>query len=222
MRDIRAGASKRSGQRWYRVAVLLAAWLLPCLAAQSEEGDPVWHPLFSGNRLTNWKPTNFGGEGEVKIKAGILTLEEGYPLSGITWQEKFPKSNYELELEACRKEGSDFFCGLTFPVADSHCSLILGGWGGSVVGLSSIDGKDASENATTQYIRFEQGKWYAVRVRVTTKHISVWLDGKRIIHQQVAGHKIGLRNEVDLSKPLGLAAFETIAQYRKARYRKLP
>ena len=27
--------------------------------------------------------------------------------------------------------------------------LIVGGWGGTVVGLSSIDGMDASENETT-------------------------------------------------------------------------
>jgi hypothetical protein len=48
--------------------------------------------------------------------------------------------NYEIKLEAKKVTGNDFFCGMTFPVGDSFCSFIVGGWGGPVVGLSSIDG----------------------------------------------------------------------------------
>lgn len=45
---------------------------------------------------------------------------------------------------------SEFFCGLTVPVrTGTECvSLIVGGWGGSLVGISSIDGLDASETST--------------------------------------------------------------------------
>ena len=65
-----------------------------------------------------------------------------------------------------RVEGSDFFVGLTFPVRDSHASLIVGGWAGSVVGISSIDGRDASENETTEVMKFKNGQWYKFRLRV--------------------------------------------------------
>ena len=64
-------------------------------------------------------------------------------------KETFPKVDYEVNLDAKRVAGNDFFCGITFPVGKRFCSLIVGGWGGATVGLSSIDGKDAAENETT-------------------------------------------------------------------------
>ena len=45
-------------------------------------------------------------------------------------------------------KGGDFFATLTFPVDDSFCTFVTGGWGGDIVGLSSIDGWDASDNET--------------------------------------------------------------------------
>ena len=89
-----------------------------------------------------------------------------------------PRYRLEVELEAMRVEGSDFFCGLTFPIKDEFCSLIVGGWGGGVVGLSSVDGSDASENETTGYREFEKGKWYPIKLRVTDQRITAWIDGK--------------------------------------------
>ena len=81
----------------------------------------------------------------------------GDPFTGINWTNDFPKMNYEVALDAMRVMGSDFFCGLTVPVGDTFCSLIVGGWGGSLVGISSLDGMDASENETTKFISFEIG-----------------------------------------------------------------
>lgn len=133
-----------------------ACWaVLLVVASGVATGDePSWKPLFDGKTLDGWKITNFGGEGEVTVEDGSIILEYGSSLTGITYDGTFPKTNYEITLEARRLDGTDFFCGMTFPVAESHCSLILGGWGGAVVGLSSIDGHDASENETTQYKKF--------------------------------------------------------------------
>ncbi|MEO8498822.1 MAG: DUF1080 domain-containing protein [Planctomycetota bacterium] len=184
--------------------------------------EPNWKPLFDGKTLTGWKITNFGGEGEVTVKDEQIVMEFGSSLTGITYEGEFPKTNFEISLEAMRVDGGDFFCGLTFPVAESHCSLILGGWGGAIVGLSSIDGHDASENETTQYRRFESGQWYKVRVRVTPERIEAWIDDKVAVDQDIVGRKITTRREVDLSKPLGISAYETRAALRKLQYRELP
>ena len=56
-------------------------------------------------------------------------------MTGITWTGDFPTSGYEIRFEAARLEGKDFFAAIIFPVKDSHCSWINGGWDGTVVGL---------------------------------------------------------------------------------------
>jgi hypothetical protein len=149
-------------------------------------------------------------------------LDYGSPLTGITCtRADLPTSNYEISLEAQRLEGSDFFCGLTFPVQQSHCSLILGGWGGSLVGLSSIDGADAARNDTARNVIFKRNTWYRVRVRVSDRTIQVWLDDEQIIDQSLDVKKISIRPEVSLSRPLGITSFETRAAIRDVRLQEL-
>ena len=185
-------------------------------------GTAGWQPLFDGKTLTDWQSTKFIGEAAVKVDNGRIVLEPGNDLTGITWTgPALPKTNYELALQAMRVEGGDFFAGITFPVADSFCSLILGGWGGTVVGLSSINGMDASENETSQSIPFEQNRWYSVRIRVTPAAIDAWLDDRHIIEQSLKGNKVDTRIEVEPSKPLGIASWRTRAALRDLRLRRL-
>jgi len=197
--------------------ILLAFALTPVAAAD----DGAWLELFNGKTLGEWTATNFGGEGRVEIDAGRIVLGFGSDLTGITWKGPMPRFDYEVKLEARREEGGDFFCGLTFPVNASYCSLILGGWGGTVVGLSSIDGLDASENETSRLMNFELNKWYGVALKVTQQKIEAWIDGAKIIDQELAGRKISIRPEVELSRPFGLASWRTRAGLRKIAVRKI-
>ena len=184
-------------------------------------GLPAARSLFDGRTLGDWEPTPFGGEGDVTVADGVIRIARGSELSGITWRGPLPEEPYEISLEARRVDGHDFFCGLTFPVADSHCSLILGGWGGAVVGLSSIDGNDAANNATTQVIPFDNGRWYEVRVRVSPERIECLLDGKPIVDQPLEDHTVSVRSEVAASIPLGIATFSTAAEVRGISWRPL-
>lgn len=201
---------------------------LVTLIGSSVSADPkdspretAWHNLFDGKSLKGWKSTNFGGEGEVYVENGTIQMDFGSSLTGITYQKKFPQIDYEVQLDAMRVDGVDFFCGITFPVEKSYCSFIVGGWAGAVVGLSSIDGKDASENDTTRFMNFASKRWYRIRVRVTKTRIQAWINDKQAVDQNIEGRKISTRNEVNLSKPLGIAAFETRAGLRKIQFRKL-
>ncbi len=180
-----------------------------------------WISLFDGKTLKGWKITNFGGQGDVTVKDGAILMEVGSNLTGIHTERKLPKINYEVELEAQRVNGTDFFCGLTFPVKKDPCSLILGGWGGGVCGLSSIDDMDASENDTTTYQEFKNKKWYKIRLKVAEDKIEAWIDGKKIVEQELKGKKIGIRYEVDLSKPFGFACWQTTAALKNIRIRSL-
>ena len=195
---------------------------MPSSALAQAAPAPTWQPLFDGKTLSNWQSTKFGGEGAVKVENGQIVLEAGTTLSGITWSgPELPTTNYEIALQAMRVEGRDFFAGVTFPVADSFCSLILGGWGGTVIGLSSINTEDASQNETSQSMEFELGRWYNVRVRVTPAKIEVWLDDRQIINQDLKGNRISIRIEMEPSRPLGIATWKTKAALRDIRLRRL-
>jgi hypothetical protein len=201
--------------------VPLLLWGSASSAVRAQEAGAGWRPLFDGKTLTNWQSTKFGGEGAVKVENGQILLETGKSLTGITWADgELPKTNYEIALQAMRVEGHDFFAGITFPVGDSFCSMILGGWGGSTVGLSSINFMDASENSTSQSIDFENGRWYNVRIRVTPEKVQAWLDDRQIINQDLKDNKITVRIEVEASEPLGIATWKTTGALRDIRMRR--
>ena len=153
------------------------------------------------------------------MKDGTLVIPAGAVLSGVVYEGEVPKVDYEVELEAQRVMGTDFFCGLTFPYKDSHASLILGGWGGGLCGISSINGEDAAHNHTGSYQPLKTGQWYKVRLRATKDKIQAWVDGKQIVNNETKGQKIDIRQDIALSKPFGFATYQTTAALRNIRIR---
>jgi hypothetical protein len=187
----------------------------------SEEIITAEMSLFDGKSLGQWAITDFGGQGKVYVKDGAIYMEMGNDMTGINWKGPLIRMNYEITLEAMRISGSDFFCGLTFPVAENPCSLILGGWGGGLCGLSNIDYYDAANNETSTFTSFEDNKWYFVRLRVTPDRIEAWLDDEEIVNIEITGRKIDIRAEVDLSQPLGVATWQTGGAVRNIHIRPL-
>lgn len=207
-----------------RAAALLAVLLAGCRTAAPEPETPPerpWIELFDGTSLQGFESSGFGGDGEVTVEDGMIRLGEGSPLTGVTWTGTAPAGDYELEVEAMRLSGIDFFCGLTFPVGERWLTLVLGGWGGGVCGLSSLDGYDASDNDTRTLRWFENGRLYRTRVRVAGTRIAVTIDGEPFLATDVAGRELSLRPEVELSRPLGVAAFATEAAVRVLRWRPI-
>jgi hypothetical protein len=173
--------------------------------------------------IKGWAVTDFpGSPGTVQVQDGVLLLPIGDDMTGVTWKgQSLPRINYEISLEARRLAGDDFFCGLTFPVADSHASFIAGGWGGELCGISSLDGEDAAHNETCTNIKFETGRWYKIAVRVVPNHIIVRLDGEEIINASTQGRSIGVRWEVEPSQPLGIATWRTTGAIRNVQIQTL-
>ena len=208
-----------------------------------------WTSLFDGKTLDGWSVPKYEAEDgkNAEVKDGIIIIGRSDLASGIKYDKPFPKSNYEIMYQAQRAGGYDFFGTITFPVKESHCSFVTGGWSGSVIGLSSINGYDASENETTALYTFKDKQWYQFRVCVSDDRIAVWVapvdDGKTIDAKKddpkapaVARNeiekpkvdlaldinkKISTRLEVTFFKPLGISTWNTEGHIRDIKYREL-
>jgi hypothetical protein len=234
---------RKETKHWVCVgAALCTAWLgafaaadkakatSPSAPAKTATAEAGWRSLFDGKTLAGWAPSNFEGEGAVKVvenfkdNRAAIVIEPGVTLSGITTTKpsELPRMNYELTLEAMRISGGDFFCGLTLPVGNSACTFICGGWGGSLTGISSIDHADASDNETTSGLGFEDNKWYRIRVRVTEEKLEAWIDQEQLVDFEHKGRRISMRpGDIEKSQPLGIATYMTKAAVRDIRVRKL-
>jgi len=228
------------------VAIFFAN-LSPCRADDTKKDDPKWTPMFDGKTLDGWSVTRLEEDKKAEIQNGCIVLGRDGLASGLKYDKPFPKSNYEIMYQAKRVKGYDFFGTITFPVKESHCSFVTGGWSGTVIGLSSINGYDASENETTGFYEFKEGQWYQFRVSVSDDRIRVWLypvdkDGKPIEVKKddpkteaaakeeiekpkvdlVLGNKsISTRLEVTFFRPLGISTWNTEGHIRDIKYREL-
>jgi len=216
------------------IAVIGAALLVSCRAAPKapeavsqvdtpvQEDTLVWQSLFDGDTLAGWKSIEFGAEGPTHIFEGVLNLEMGGPFTGILWTNDVIRNDYEIELDAKRVVGNDFFCGLTFPVDTNCCSLIVGGWGGALIGISSINDMDASENSTTGFLEFNNNQWYRIRLRVIKDRLQAWIDDKQVVDVDIRGKRIGVRpGDIEECRPLGIACWDTGAAFKNINIRKL-
>lgn len=199
-------------------------------AKESEAAKPIqdeteiqWTTLLPSDSLDGWEKTNFGGEGEVQVEEGVLKMSSGQPLTGISFKGKdFPKENFEMKWSARRTEGSDFFAGVTFPIGDQFATFVCGGWGGGLVGLSSVNGNDASENQTASFMSFKNKQWYSFRIQVNKTHVMAWIDDEEVFKAERDGTKFSLRAEVLKSRPLGYCAFQSKIEVKDWAYRVLP
>lgn len=161
-------------------------------------------------------------------KAGVLVLGAGEPFSAVKYEgdvEKLlPLKGYEISWDGMRIEGGDFFGALTFPVGrkDQCVSLVTGGWGGWVVGVSSINHAYASENETTRSFEFADGRWYRFTLQVTPEVIRLLIDGKEQFKVDVWGRPLTMHfSEIQKCVPLGFSSYRTSGAIRNVQIRKL-
>lgn len=192
-------------------SLLFLVLLTSCALAESQA-------LFNGKDLAGWKIAPFSDGGAVNVLSnGCVSCGIGDPLTGIAYTNTPPAMNYELSLEAMRAEGSDFFIALTLPVETNFCTVIIGGWGGCLCGVSSVDYTDASENQWGEALNLDNNRWYTLRVRVTPGVLQVFLNNDlytaRI--EFMDSKRLSLRSgDIDKTKPLGLATYRTRALWR--------
>jgi len=213
------------------VALAPAAWGDDAPAAEPEKKPPVVidfplrHNLDKAGKVLGagpkkakgWVESDFWGKASVRVEGDTVIIEKGNDMTGIRWTGPLARMNYEISLEAKRVDGSDFFCGLTFPYGKEPCSLVVGGWGGTVVGISSLDWQDAYNNETARFMEFEKDRWYEIRLRVTPQKIEAWIDDESIVDVETSGRHISIRFECEPSLPLGIATWRTTGAIRNVR-----
>lgn len=211
------------------VAVLFVMLLAGCRGGQKEEikvksvnqGITESVLLVDGESMTGWEITNFGPQGPVYLSGNEIILGMGEGCTGITWKKDFPAMNYKVTLEAKKIAGNDFFCGITFPVGESPCTFIAGGWGGTTVGLSSINGKDASENETTTLMKFDRDRWYNICLIVKSDTIKALIDNVVVIDFVIGNKRLSIRPEVQISRPFGITSWNTTSALRNISVQKV-
>ena len=177
--------------------------------------------LLSATEITHWKSADMPDTGKAEVRNGEAVMEPGGPMTGLrygNWQTGgLPVCDYTVSYEAMRVEGGDFFAAITFPVRsiETCATLIVGGWGGGLVGISSIDGDDASNNSTRSEQRFENGKWYRLKLEVREDEIKAWIDDRLVINTSIKARVIGLRpGYIESCAPFGLATFGSTGRVR--------
>ena len=183
-----------------------------------------WESLFDGTTLTGWEIIQYGGEGEPYANNGVLVLPSATAgmMTGLCWiGDSLPVNNYTIYYEARRVQGYDIFAGLSFPYKDTFASLILGGWGGIVNGISCVDGFDASDNETTQHFSLNNNEWYPVQLFVTTDSIRAFVGDKQAVNLATAGKNLYLRPG-SYTTSLTLWTYLTTGEIRDLRIKKLP
>src|ERR1700722_11233679 len=65
------------------------------------DGDG-WKPMFDGRTLAGWKETDFSGKGQLSCQSGLMVLDAGNSLTGVTWTNDAPKVDYEIALDAMK------------------------------------------------------------------------------------------------------------------------
>jgi hypothetical protein len=189
---------------------------------EPKAGKALKLTLFDGKTLDGWKKTETLKAGSVKVEEGAIVLEAGSPMTGlVSTRSDLPTTNYEFRFEAKRDTGDDFFAAATFPVGKSYITLINGGWGGSVTGLSSLNGSDASENDSRRFVKYTNGTWYRFRVRVTDDVIRCWIDDKETFAVNYRDQQVKTRIESRTCQPLGFATYRSQGAVRAIEIRGL-
>ena len=205
--------------------ILCCCLLVLAGAGTTTAGEPKPVAIFDGKSLTGWKAATenmYEKPGKLSVKDAAIVMPQGTIATGIVYAKKdFPLTNYEVSLEARRTKGSDFFCGMTFPVGKEYCTLICGGWGGGTVGLSNVDDFSADENETTSYIEFKNGQWYQIRLRVTDAKIEAWIDKEKIVDLQRKDKKFAIWWEQEPLRPFGIGNWGTSSELRKLTLTRL-
>ncbi len=167
-------------------------------------GELVWNRSFEENAAGNWRR-----RGDTVVQEDLGTnrrLVFGDP----DWRD------YEYTLEARKLSGNEGFL-ILFRVRSEKdfywCNL--GGWNNTLHSLERGKSGEGRWHRVGPSVRgsIKRGRWYRIKIRCEGSHISVWLDGKKLIDfTDPEGHLQGC---------VGIGTWATKAAFRNVKVKAL-
>jgi type 1 glutamine amidotransferase len=72
-------------------------------------------------------------------------------------------------------------------------------------------------------MRFDDKKWYHIRLRVTDRKVQAWINGEKMIDATIEGRRVSMRpGEIEESAPFGIATYQTAAAIKEVQIRSIP
>ena len=163
------------------------------------------------------------GHGKVRVENGMLVVDGGQPVAGLACSREVPKTDYELAFETKYDGATAVFCQLVFPIGEASCMLDVGGYTAMRIGLEYFDGMppDGRGSPADKVMKFDPGRWYSVRLRVTKTDLAYWIDDEKLFETPLAGHNFGIAPRWNVLKPLGLLTGNSKLSIRSFRVRTI-
>ena len=181
-------------------------FLLPFLIGASFANEEGWVTLFDGKTLEGWESTS---DANWRVDSGAIVVDEG--AGGFLLHED-SYVNYELRVEfkAARGTNSGVFLNTTKKPENlkTDCYELNIAPPDNPYPTGSLVARQKVEGAG------EADGWRTFEVRVEDGHVTVTLDGKRVLDYQADPPSSG--NRIGLQKNSGRVAFRNI------QVRKLP
>jgi formylglycine-generating enzyme required for sulfatase activity len=189
--------------------------------AAKDPGADEWEPLFDGKSLRGWntvgerQPAVVAEEGQVLIRA-----QAGQ--GAIVWQGAFPKLNYEVSLEAMRIAGPHCFAGVQFPIGDQYACWSFG-WTpqGNQICLERVNGGFFPMDAAARITKFQDGRWYKIRIRVAEDRVQGWMDDVKKFDLPRAETNFSYQDNQPVLKPFWIGTWWTQGAFRNIQLRRL-
>jgi hypothetical protein len=183
-----------------------------------------WRDLLTDEYRDRWQiVTDFGegdegGRGAIKDGKAVLEVKRGR--IGISWSGSFPTDDYEVVFEAAQFAGSRFG-SVVFPVGETHGVWVMGS--GTTMGVGVLDGKSYNhkQNPTARPMRYERGRWYKFRLRVTSDRVEAWRDDEQVVDLAGASRRLTPDKRGTTLKPFGFNTLDCTLGIRNLRVRRL-
>jgi hypothetical protein len=129
---------------------------------------------------------------------------------------------YDLEVAFSIAAGDEI--QVFFPIGETNCSFVLGGWDGKTSGLNLVDGKMAHNNPTAvRHAQLAPGVRHKLLIQVQPKgkqaSVSVDLDAQKVVRWQgpQSSLQLGPRQTLPRRGALGLLTIKSAAVFHTAR-----